>query len=287
VIRQNLHDFASAEADLNAILAIDPQNGEARLTRAFVRQTIGALDAAKEDCRKLPSSVGLLEAAICLARVEAATGSSAKALERLTGALGADEALAAEAKAKPETRRWAQALAADAASSLGLTEEANRRFSAAAANSDDVPTLVAYADYLLDAGRPAEALTLLADRSDADAVLLRLAIAGKAVGDPRAPRWASVLGERFAADRANKVAIHQREEARFELEVKGDPATALALAEANWKTQKEIADARLVLQAALAAKDRAAAADVLGFIKATGLNDIRIKSLQDQIAENR
>jgi len=279
VIRQNLRDYAGAEADLDAILAAEPQNGEARFARASLRQTIGALDGAKEDCNRLPPSIDATTAAICLARIEAATGSGAKALERLTRALATDD------KAKPDARRVAQALAAEAAFGFGETEEANRRFGEAVANSDDIPTLVAYADYLLDAGRPAEVLTLLADRGDADIVVLRLAIAGKAVGDPRVARWSDLLAERFSADRANGVEVQLREQARFELEVKGDPAAALALARENWKTQKEVADARLVLQAALAANDPAAAADALGFIKASGLADRRIKTLQDKIAE--
>jgi len=54
IIRQSLHDFAGAEADLDAILRMDPRNGQARLTRAFVRQTVGALADAKDDCRRLP-----------------------------------------------------------------------------------------------------------------------------------------------------------------------------------------------------------------------------------------
>ena len=79
--------------------------------------------------------------------------------------------------------------------------------------------------------------------------------------------------------------LHLREEARFELEVRGDAATALGLALANWKIQKEPSDARLVLQAAVAANDPAAAADVLAFIEKTGLADMRFKALRDKIAE--
>jgi len=91
----------------------------------------------------------------------------------------------------------------------------------------------------------------------------------------------------FAAAKAGGVQLHLREEARFELEVRGDAVTALGLALANWKIQKEPSDARLVLQTALAAGDLAAAADVLAFIAKTGLADARIKPLQDKIAEKQ
>jgi hypothetical protein len=281
IIRQSLHDFAGAEADLDAILRLDPRNGQARLTRAFVRQTVGALADAKDDCRRLPQSLGPTAAAVCLLRVEALTGSAGTALERL------DYVVKIDARSEPLVRRWAQAVGADMAAMLGQTEAADLRFSEATADGGDIPTLVAFADHLLDTDRPAEVLTLLAGRSEADIVYLRLAIAGKRLDDARAPQWTALLADRFAAAKAGGVQLHLREEARFELEVRGDAATALGLALANWKVQKEPSDARLVLQAALAADDPAAAADVLAFIEKTGLADTRIKPLQDKIAEKQ
>ena len=281
IIRQSLHDFAGAEADLDAILRLDPRNGQARLTRAFVRQTVGDLADAKDDCRQLPPSVGQTAFAVCLLRMEALTGSAGTALERL------DQVVRIDPRSEPAVRRWAQAVGADMAAMLGRTEAADLHFSEATANGGDIPTLVAFADHLLDTDRPAEVLTLLAGRSEADIVYLRLAIAGKRVDDARAPHWAALLADQFAAAKAGGVQLHLREEARFELEVRGDAAAALPLALANWKIQKEPSDARLVLQAALAANDPAAAADVLAFIEKTGLADTRIKPLQDKIAEKQ
>jgi tetratricopeptide (TPR) repeat protein len=281
IIRQSLHDFAGAEADLDAILRLDPRNGQARLTRAFVRQTVGSLADARDDCRRLPASVGRTAFAVCLLRMEALTGAAGTALERL------DQVIRIDPRSEPAVRRWAQAVGADMATMLGKIEAADLHFSEATANGGDIPTLVAFADHLLDTDRPAEVLTLLAGRSEADIVYLRLAIAGKRVDDARAPHWAALLADQFAAAKAGGVQLHLREEARFELEVRGDAATALPLALANWKIQKEPSDARLVLQAALAANDPAAAADVLAFIAKTGLADTRIKPLQDKIAEKQ
>ena len=279
IIRQNLHDFAGAAADLDAILGLDPRNGQARLTRAFVRQTVGALADARDDCRRLPPSVGVTAAAVCLLRVEALTGSAAASLERL------DQLIEIDAKSEPLVRRWAQAVAADMAVMLGQTGAADLHFAKATAEGGDIPTLVAFADHLLDTDRPGEVLTLLAGRSEADIVYLRLAIAGKRLNDPRAPQWSTLLADRFAAAKAGGVQLHLREEARFELEVNGNAVTALGLARTNWTIQKEPSDARLVLQAAVAANDPAAAADVLAFIEKTGLVDVRLKPLRDKIAE--
>jgi len=75
--------------------------------------------------------------------------------------------------------------------------------------------------------------------------------------------------------------VHRRDEARFTLSLLGDPAAALALARANWEVQREPADARLLLDAALAVDDAAAARPALAFLAASGLEDV---TLRQQIA---
>ena len=280
IVRQSLHDFAGAEADLEAILRLDPRNGQARLTRAFVRQRLALSPTRRMIVAGFLRRWCARRRRLLAARA-ALRGSPASALERL------DQVIKIYGKVDPLVLRWAQAVGADMAAMLGQTEAADLHFSEATTDGGDIPTLVAFADHLLDSNRPAEVLTLLAGRSEADIVYLRLAIAGKRLDDARAPHWTALLADRFAAANAGGVQLHLREEARFELEVRGDAATALKLALANWKIQKEPSDARLVLQTALAANDPAAAADVLAFIEKTGLADTRIKPLQDKIAEKK
>jgi hypothetical protein len=55
---------------------------------------------------------------------------------------------------------------------------------------DDVYLLAAWADFLLDAGRPQEVLGALAAWEAADSLLLRLAEAGTLLQRPEAARWA-------------------------------------------------------------------------------------------------
>src|SRR4029453_17622447 len=50
VIKQALHDFGAALADLDAIVEKSPRNAQARLTRAFVRLVVGDVAGATEDC---------------------------------------------------------------------------------------------------------------------------------------------------------------------------------------------------------------------------------------------
>lgn len=281
IILQSLHDFPGATASLDAILSNDPANAQARLTRAFIRQTTGDITGAIDDCRKLPRSIGLTARAACDLRAQALSGAAREALARLT------RAIAFDIDAEPQTRRWAVAICADMALMVGDSQLAGQHFRAATKDESDIPALVAYADYLLDNGRPQEVLTLLADRGEADIVYLRLAIAGKKLGDPRTRLWTELLTERFDAARSGGVQLHLREEARFELEVKGNAARALQLALADWKAQKEPSDTRLVLETALAAHELKAADETLRFIAQTGLDDARLKPLLNRIAGER
>jgi hypothetical protein len=282
VIRQALHDFSGALSDLDAILERSPGNTQARLTRAFVRLVLGDFAAAEEDCRAIRGDAGVLPAAACRARVAALTGDAPRGYAGLARALDFDDG---SGKAM---RRFSLSLLADMAAGLGRNDDADKLFAdAAAIGAPDVPLLAAIADHLLDKGGAADVLALLDGKGDADALVLRRAIAAKRVGHARLAEWSAILNERFAAERTAGATLHLREEARFRLEVEGDAATALRLAVENWRTQKEPADARLVLEAAGAAGDPAAADDVVRFIRDSGLTDARMTPLLQRLAETR
>ena len=274
VIFQALHNFKGAEAEFDAILAVSPRNAQARLSRAFVRMVMGNPMGAAADCTALPRGAGGLVLHICEARVEALAGRNARGYERMKQVLarnpGSDLAMA----------RFALSVKAEIAASLGNTSDAEAAFILAAqSGAREVALLTAHADLLLDMGKPTEALQLLETAGESELVLLRRAIAAKRLGDARLEGWSAILNERFAASAAGGVRVHLREEARFRLEVEGDAARALALALEDWQVQKEPADVRLVLECALAAKDKSAAKDVLAFVKSTGLTDQRIAPL--------
>ena len=165
----------------------------------------------------------------------------------------------------------------DAAAAEGAFEQA------LALGQADVYLMAAHADFLLDRKRPAEVLTLLKDRARADVLLLRLALAAKVIGDAKAPEYARELQARFDAARLRGDTSHRKEEARFALAVHGDVPLALKLARENWAEQREAADARVLLQAALAARDRSAAAPVLKWLTENRFEDVRLHPLADRI----
>jgi len=96
---------------------------------------------------------------------------------------------------------------------------------------------------------------------------------------PEAATVADELGRRFAASRARGDRVHLREEARYTLIFKNAPAEALELATENWRVQKEPLDARIALEAALAAQQPKAASDVLIWLEKTKLQGDKLAGL--------
>ena len=279
VILQAFHNFLAALADLDSVLASEPDNAQARFSRALVRLVGGDVLGATADCQQLPVSAGRHVAMTCLARVAAMRGAGARAYEKLGRLIAADPGLTGA------MRGFAISIAADLAIGLGLDSAAERYFMEAANGAAaDVPLLAAYADYLLDSGRAAEALDLLKGKGEADILLLRRAIAAKRLGDARLEEWSAILDERFAAAAASGNRVHLREEARYRLEVLDNPQEALPLAEANWQVQKEVADARILLACAIASGEASVAASVVDFVRKTGLRDSRLTPLLNQLS---
>jgi Tfp pilus assembly protein PilF len=139
--------------------------------------------------------------------------------------------------------------------------------------------LVAYADFLLDRARPAEVFPLLADHTQSDTAFLRLALAHAALHSDDAARFTWLMAARFQALALRGSDFFGREQARFALELQHDPQAALEMAQRNWQAQREPWDTRLLLEAALAAKQPEAASEALKFLQKSRLEDPVIESL--------
>jgi hypothetical protein len=126
---------------------------------------------------------------------------------------------------------------------------------------------------LIDARRPSEAVALLDPHAEPDPLRLRLAIAARAAGDLGAAAHAAIVRRGIDASAARGDNTHLRERARYFLDVAPDAAEALRAAVGNWELQREAADARVLLEAAAAAGDRAAAAPVLAWMDDAQIDD--------------
>lgn len=278
LLKQYRHDFSGALADLQAALKHDPQLVGAHAWRAAIFLVGADYRAARDECRALEPLASELVALGCRASVDALTGNARAAYDDLR----AD--LAGRADAAPELRLWMLTRLGEFAVRLGDFGAAERHFrEALALGLRDDYLLAAYADLLLEQKRPQEVKALLKDWGQSDNLLLRVALAAKMQNSPDATRLAQSLGERFAAAAMRGERLHLAEEARYLLDLKGDAKAALAAAAQNWKSQREPRDAAVLLQAALAAGDRKAAAPVLKWLDESRFEDARLRRLADQL----
>ncbi len=152
-----------------------------------------------------------------------------------------------------------------------------------AIDPDDAYARAALADVLLAQHDPAGASALLAGREVIDNLLVRRAIAEQRAYGPEADALTQHMHERIAAAAERGDRVHMREEAMFVLAVDNDAPRALAIARANWDVQKELADARLLVEAAAAAHEPAAAAPVIEWARANGVRDARLQSALERL----
>jgi Tfp pilus assembly protein PilF len=278
-ILQYRHQFDAARGLLQGALRLDARNAQAWLTLATLDMVQGRYEAARKECAQVMNTAGLELGSACLGNVLAYTGQARQSLALLqqSALSGGRVAIAYQA--------WIDGSIAEAAERLGDWPLAEAHYrSALELLPHDNFLLVAYADFLLDRGRPAEVLPLLADHTQSDTAFLRLALAQAALHGATAPRYAWTMAARFEALRQRGSDYFGREQARFALQLQHDPQTSLELASRNWAVQRAPWDARVLLEAALAAHQPRAANAVVAFIEQTGLEDPAVRSLARQVA---
>jgi Tfp pilus assembly protein PilF len=268
------HRFTPALADLDAVLRAAPGNRDAWAWRAAILMVQGDYAQARRSCEQLAPLTTPLVAVACRAQVDGTTGQGDPAALALT------QALQQHRNASADERLWSLTRLAELQERRGDFAAAEAAFREALSLAvPDVYLLAAYADFLLDRHRPAEVLTLLQGRESADVLLLRLAQAAKAAGATHAAAWANEMAARFDAARLRGDATHRKEESRFMLAVRGDAARALSLAQENFAVQREPVDARILLEAALAAKQPAAAQPALQWLASSGIQSVALAPL--------
>ena len=242
---QYLHQFDAALALLERALALEPLDAQAWLTRASLLELRGDYAAARHACARLVRSADEFTALTCLASVAGRSGELAASLRALSQLEDLDPRVPATLRA------WRLAVRAEMAVRLGDDRAAEADLRAAlSATADDPYLKAAYADLLLQSGRPREVLLLLAGSEAQDPLLLRIAIAAHQLGSPEAPRWKQAYEERLRAAERDGDSTHRREQALYLLEVRDDPAGALAYARRDWAVQREPADVRIYARAA-------------------------------------
>jgi len=276
VILQSNHDFTGSIAALQRVVIDEPASAQAWLTLAAVHQAQADYPAALRDCGQFASHTLGLAPDTCTAAVMSLTGHAPVALRALGISLSEN---AAEATALPDVALWTVTLEAETAERLDDPKVEGFYSAALAIDGTDPYLLGAWCDYLLDHERPQEVMALLSGYTRNDPLLLRLALAEKATGSARMADHINDLAARFEASRLRGDTVHRREEARFALYLEGQPQRALVLARANWDVQREPADARILLETALAAGHPEIAEPVRVWLAENGVEDRRLVAL--------
>ena len=279
LIQQFGHQFEPALASLSKAAALDPTSPEPLLWRTAVFMVQARYPEAAAECARVVPLAEPLLGTGCSAYVEATTGQLQPAFEKLAAAVKASP------QASAELLLWQNTRLAEMAWRLQRFDVAENYFKNALKQGvTDQFLLGAYADFLLARQRPAEVLSLLADWERSDILLLRLALAGKELGDKRSADWAAQLRDRFEAAARRGDRLHEQEAARFELDIEGNAAKATLLASQNYAVQKEPRDADILMRAALAANQAKSAQPALDWLRASRYEDPVMSQLASQLA---
>jgi Tfp pilus assembly protein PilF len=270
-VLQYRHDFSGAENLLDTVLSEQSHDADARLLRASVRLVRGDFDGARADCAQLAAAGG--EAAVpgfaCFAEALAGRGDLDRGLAMLSLPAHSPSLPSAASAYLLATRAELRERGDDRAGAI-----ADYRVALSLAPNDD-SIRAALADVLAASGMKEEARTTLMVDKASVALLVRSAAlaegAQRAALVARADSWLSL-------EAARGDALHFREAAMLAM-VTGEPARALAAAQANFRIQKELPDVRVLARAAHEARDAQALSALRQWLRDTGYRDVVTESI--------
>lgn len=279
-LQQARHEFSASLGTLDRALAARPRDPQALLIRATVLRVLGRYPEASVACAQFSRLVEPRLAALCV-----------QSLRGLNGHL--DSAYASLSQVSTQgwlnsEKSWLFSELGEMAVRLGRDEQAERWFQQDLRLAPtDFYVRAAYSDLMLQQRRPGETLALLRGQENLEPLLLRIAIAQKQLGDPALEQSSARLHAAFAAELQRGEAVHRREQARFLLEVLDQPDLSLAAALDNWTVQHEPDDVLVLLHAARAAGNPAAAAPAINFVRTQGQSDVRVDALDPPVSASR
>ena len=272
-LAQHVHQFERAAELLRIALGREPHHAQAWLTLATVRRVQGRLADSDAACARLAGAGQPVYGAACLAENRALGGDTESARATFERLLAASH--------HPALSAWLRVGLGQACELAGQPAAAELQYRRALALAPTPFARLALADLLLDARRPVAAASVLDAMPPSDAVLLRRAIAARALGRDDAAELARTLAERFdAAGARGDDGSHLRERARHALVLTGDAHEALRLAQRNFERQREPADWLMLARASVAVGDRAGLRRLVATMADMGVRDARVDALR-------
>lgn len=266
-LAQQRHDFGAARQHLDRALSAQPREVSALLMRANIGLLTGEFSSARRDCLVILQAGAAYAGTVCLASSMTGPGS----LERSRRLLAALDAHGSEPVALARWRLATEAdlalRAGDARAALEILERAH------ALDRTHEETRTRLAEALLAQGKPERALALASEPNPSLARLVVGLRAALAQDGSQATTWRRQVDAALEESRRRGASPHEREEGLLALHADQDAARALAHASRNFALQKDTADLRLLVDAALAAGDVQALAEARAWLGASGFED--------------
>jgi tetratricopeptide (TPR) repeat protein len=279
-IQQSRHFFQASREELMQVLKRDPGNAQAWLTLATIGMVQGDDALANDACVHLANASSDFMGIVCTASLRSLTGHAAQAYALMSMVEDPGP------KAPVAIRAWVEGLMADTAARMGKPDAADAHFKTALQMTPGDNFLLAdYGEFLLDQGRPRDAINLVSGDIQSDTSFLVWVSAENALGLPRTRIDVAEMNARFQSMAQRGDHVFMREQSSYMLHVLHDPKAALDLAQQDWKVQRSPKDVRVYLEAALATHDPSAATPVLDFVARTHLDDVTINPLIAQLQE--
>lgn len=273
-LQQYLHDFEGAARELERLVQRDRTQAQAWLTLATIRRVQGRYDASDTACRGLLAIGSTFYGRACEAENMSLRGQVAPARQVFEG-------LMAPRDLPVSARAWLMTTVAEIEDRAGRRAQSEAAYRAVLAADPNEYARLSYADFLLDNGRPGDAIALLKNQPRTDGLLLRLAMAGARQPSAQAQADIAELRARMAqaALRPEARTTHAREQAMFALHIEGRPDRALEFARLNVDLQREPIDLLVLAETARAAKDESALQLARRIRQEMGLHDARLDAL--------
>jgi tetratricopeptide (TPR) repeat protein len=272
-VLQHGHDFENAERVLAIVLEANPSHAQALLLRASIRFARGEPGLALGDCSRLVGAIDVTLSTACIAQAIGTTGRLDQSVSVLSNVLNAPGDQTVHAA-------WTLAILADLLERQGKYADAMAAIERAiAADTANASLRIQAADLMLRHGAAARAEQVLEPLPPTGSIILRRAMAAQVQrrADAMALRtqWLAMI----EAEQRLGLRTHDRDRAMGELRMMQRPHEALKFAAINWRTSRDIDDARILISAAVAAGRPDGAAPALNWVREHQVEDALIASM--------
>ena len=281
-IEQSRHEFDKARASLLRVVRNAPNHAQAWLTIATLERLSANYPAAIVACEQVARSGNVFYGQACQFETLSLQGDFATARAGFDKLLNLNKGAPSGRGISADDQAWLWSLQAENEERAGKDASAMKAYATSLALANDGYTALAYADGLLRLAKPDQALKVLMNQPDSDAVLLRRAYAQKRLGDANWQGLNQQLKERFAALklRGEETRLHARELALAAFWLDQQYGDAAALAMINLQMQKEPFDWWLALSSSQSAGLNNQVTKLKDSLMRSGLVDQRLSTWQ-------